>query len=220
MTTDTTTTTTTRTIYSTDSGLLMHIDAETCMAAAITIDGLRLAHDAEIRIGCHPYASATACPSSANRRSWPGCSWSFTVLTACDVNFRDLFAVHRAGLNIGGQAESVIIGLLIEARQPRCRDLCDAEMLSRSRGVGPSQRFRKQHVDPASVLVDIDVAPIEVEDAIGAARDTDGYNASASQQFCAEFVLGVPTSDNLFLTEQGLEEVELFLSLARYARMQ
>lgn len=59
MTTDTTTTTT-RTIHTTDSGLLILIDEDTSMSAAITIDGLRLAHDAEIRIGCHPYASATA----------------------------------------------------------------------------------------------------------------------------------------------------------------
>ena len=53
---------TTRTIYTTyeTSGLLVYMDAETMMAACITIDGLRLAHDAEIRIGCHPYASATA----------------------------------------------------------------------------------------------------------------------------------------------------------------
>ena len=64
-TTTTTTTTTTRTIHTTDSGLLVLIDEDTSMAAAITIDGLRLAHDAEIRIGCHPYASATAWTSIA-----------------------------------------------------------------------------------------------------------------------------------------------------------
>jgi len=64
MTTDTTTTTT-RTIHTTASGLLVLIDEDTSMAAAITIDGLRLAHDAEIRIGCHPYASATAWTSTA-----------------------------------------------------------------------------------------------------------------------------------------------------------
>jgi hypothetical protein len=65
MTTDTTTTTATRTIHATDSGLLVLIDEDTSMSAAITIDGLRLAHDAEIRIGCHPYASATAWTSIA-----------------------------------------------------------------------------------------------------------------------------------------------------------
>ncbi len=63
MTTDNTTAT--RIINATDTGLLVYIDADTGMAAAITIDGLRLAHDAEIRIGCHPYASATAWTSTA-----------------------------------------------------------------------------------------------------------------------------------------------------------
>ena len=65
MTTDTTTATATRTIHATASGLLVLIDEDTSMSAAITIDGLRLAHDAEIRIGCHPYASATAWTSTA-----------------------------------------------------------------------------------------------------------------------------------------------------------
>ena len=65
MTTDKTATTTTRTIHATDSGLLVLIDEDTSMSAAITIDGLRLAHDAEIRIGCHPYASATAWTTAA-----------------------------------------------------------------------------------------------------------------------------------------------------------
>ena len=64
MTTDTTTTPA-RTIHATDSGLLVLIDEDTSMSAAITIDGLRLAHDAEIRIGCHPYAGATAWTSIA-----------------------------------------------------------------------------------------------------------------------------------------------------------
>ncbi len=59
MTTDTTTTAT-RTIHATDSGLLVLIDEDLGMAACIGPAGLRLAHDAEIRIGCHPYASATA----------------------------------------------------------------------------------------------------------------------------------------------------------------
>lgn len=63
--TDTTATTATRTIHTTASGLLVLIDEDTSMSAAITIDGLRLAHDAEIRIGCHPYASATAWTSTA-----------------------------------------------------------------------------------------------------------------------------------------------------------
>ncbi len=64
MTTDKTTATR-RIINATDTGLLVYIDADTGMCAGITIDGLRLAHDAEIRIGCHPYASATAWTSTA-----------------------------------------------------------------------------------------------------------------------------------------------------------
>lgn len=57
MTTDKTTAT--RIINATDTGLLVYIDADTGMAAAIGIDGLRLAHNADLAVGCHPYSAAT-----------------------------------------------------------------------------------------------------------------------------------------------------------------
>ena len=57
MTTDNTTAT--RIINATDTGLLVYIDADTGMCAGITIDGLRLAHNADLAVGCHPYARAT-----------------------------------------------------------------------------------------------------------------------------------------------------------------
>ena len=61
MTTDkTTTTAATRTINATAAGALVYIDADTRMAAALTMNGLRIAHAADITIGVHPYATATA----------------------------------------------------------------------------------------------------------------------------------------------------------------
>ena len=63
MTTDKTTAT--RIINATDTGLLIYIDADTGMAAAIGIDGLRLAHNADLAVGCHPYATASAWISNA-----------------------------------------------------------------------------------------------------------------------------------------------------------
>ena len=57
MTTDKTTAT--RIINATDTGLLVYIDADTGMVAAIGIDGLRLAHNADLAVGCHPYSAAT-----------------------------------------------------------------------------------------------------------------------------------------------------------------
>ena len=63
MTTDKTTAT--RIINATDTGLLVYIDADTGMAAAIGIDGLRLAHNADLAVGCHPYATASAWISNA-----------------------------------------------------------------------------------------------------------------------------------------------------------
>jgi len=53
-------TTATRTINATASGSLIYIDAETRMAAALTLNGLRIAHEADIALGVHPYATATA----------------------------------------------------------------------------------------------------------------------------------------------------------------
>ena len=58
-------TTIARTIHTTANRTLIYCDSETRMSAAITRDGLHLAHAAEIRIGCHPYAGATAWTSTA-----------------------------------------------------------------------------------------------------------------------------------------------------------
>lgn len=55
----------TSTIHATASGLLVYIDADTGMAACIGPAGLRLAHDAALTVGCHPYATATALTSAA-----------------------------------------------------------------------------------------------------------------------------------------------------------
>ena len=49
-----------RTIHTTANGTLIYCDSETRMSAAITRDGLNLAHNAELAVGCHPYAGATA----------------------------------------------------------------------------------------------------------------------------------------------------------------
>ena len=57
--------TATRTINATASGLLVFIDADLGMAACIGPAGLRLAHDAALAVGCHPYATATAWTSIA-----------------------------------------------------------------------------------------------------------------------------------------------------------
>ena len=47
-------------INATVSGLLVYLNTDLRMAAVISRDGLRKAHDAELRVGCHPYAVATA----------------------------------------------------------------------------------------------------------------------------------------------------------------
>jgi hypothetical protein len=52
--------TTATTLFATASGLLVHIDADAGQAACIGLAGLRLAHSADIAVGCHPYAVATA----------------------------------------------------------------------------------------------------------------------------------------------------------------
>jgi len=53
-------TTTARIINMTAEGHLIYADDETGMAAALTLNGLRIAHAADITIGVHPYATATA----------------------------------------------------------------------------------------------------------------------------------------------------------------
>ncbi len=63
MTTDKTTTA--RIINMTAEGHLIYADDETGMAAALTLNGLRIAHAADITIGVHPYATATAWTSTA-----------------------------------------------------------------------------------------------------------------------------------------------------------
>ena len=63
MTTDKTTTA--RIINMTAEGHLIYADDETGMAAALTLNGLRIAHAADITIGVHPYATATAWTPSA-----------------------------------------------------------------------------------------------------------------------------------------------------------
>jgi hypothetical protein len=55
-----TTITTTTTLFATASGLLVHIDTDAGFAACIGLAGLRLAHNADIAVGCHPYSVATA----------------------------------------------------------------------------------------------------------------------------------------------------------------
>jgi hypothetical protein len=54
------TTTAATTLFVTASGLLVHIDADAGFAACIGLAGLRLAHNADIAVGCHPYSVATA----------------------------------------------------------------------------------------------------------------------------------------------------------------
>jgi len=53
-------TTDTITVYATATGLLIYIDHETKMAACINPSGLRVAHDRDLAVGCHAYASPTA----------------------------------------------------------------------------------------------------------------------------------------------------------------
>jgi hypothetical protein len=52
--------TTDTTLFVTASGLLVHIDTDAGFAACIGLAGLHLAHNADIAVGCHPYAVATA----------------------------------------------------------------------------------------------------------------------------------------------------------------
>jgi hypothetical protein len=54
------TVTTASPLFTTASGLLVHIDTDAGFAACIGLAGLRLAHDADIQAGCHPYSVATA----------------------------------------------------------------------------------------------------------------------------------------------------------------
>jgi hypothetical protein len=54
------TVTTTADLFVTASGLLVHIDTDAGFAACIGLAGLRLAHNADIAVGCHPYSVATA----------------------------------------------------------------------------------------------------------------------------------------------------------------
>lgn len=53
------------TIQQTDTGLLVYTSDDCDFAACITLNGLRTAHDSDLRIGCHPYSGATAWVSKA-----------------------------------------------------------------------------------------------------------------------------------------------------------
>jgi len=70
-----------RTIHTTANGTLIYCDSETRMSAAITRDGLHLAHNAELAVGCHPYAGATA---------WTAIALLPTLASATTVPAEDL----------------------------------------------------------------------------------------------------------------------------------
>lgn len=48
------------TIKMTPAGNLVYTDHDSHVSAVITVPGLRMAHDRDLAIGCHPYAAATA----------------------------------------------------------------------------------------------------------------------------------------------------------------